>query len=80
MMKTEEIIVLALAAVAAWLIVKSGKPAAADTSTAAASWVSEIFAPDGQRYDNGWRYFSDGTVIDPSGAYYSGGVLVWSPK
>ena len=28
----------------------------------------------------GWRYFSDGTVIDPSGTYYSNGQPVWSPS
>lgn len=27
----------------------------------------------------GWRYFSDGTVIDPSGNYYVNGAIVWSP-
>jgi hypothetical protein len=27
----------------------------------------------------GWRYFSDGTVIDPSGQYYVDGQVVWSP-
>lgn len=27
----------------------------------------------------GWRYFSDGTAIDPSGNYYKGGDLIWSP-
>lgn len=32
----------------------------------------------GSSFSNGWRYFSDGTAIDPSGNYYSGGALVWS--
>ena len=27
----------------------------------------------------GWRYFSDGTVISPSGDYYQNGELVYSP-
>lgn len=27
----------------------------------------------------GWRYFSDGTVISPSGEYYQNGELVYSP-
>lgn len=27
----------------------------------------------------GWQYFSDGTVIDPSGQYYQNGQLVYSP-
>jgi len=28
----------------------------------------------------GWRYFSDGTVIDPDGNYYRNGELIWSPQ
>ena len=28
----------------------------------------------------GWRYFSDGTSIDPSGNYYRGDELIWSPE
>lgn len=28
----------------------------------------------------GWRYFSDGTVIDPQGNYYVNGSIVWSPS
>lgn len=28
----------------------------------------------------GWRYFSDGTVIDPNGVYYVNGSPVWSPS
>lgn len=27
---------------------------------------------------NGWRYFSDGTAISPSGDYYRAGVLIFS--
>ena len=27
----------------------------------------------------GWRYFSNGVAIDPSGNYYQDGNLVWSP-
>lgn len=28
----------------------------------------------------GWTYYSDGTAIDPNGAYYSGGQAVWKPQ
>lgn len=28
----------------------------------------------------GWRYFSDGTVIDPQGNYYVNGSMIWSPS
>jgi hypothetical protein len=27
----------------------------------------------------GWRYFTDGTAIDPYGAYYKNGLMVWNP-
>lgn len=27
----------------------------------------------------GWKYYSDGTVIDPYGNYYQDGQLIWSP-
>lgn len=75
-MKTEELIALALAGIAVFLIVKSGK---------AATWVSDWKAAkevlnNGQRYDNGWRYFNDGTSIDPQGNYYQGGQIIWSPS
>jgi hypothetical protein len=28
----------------------------------------------------GWQYFTDGTVIDPSGNYYRDGEIIWSPE
>jgi hypothetical protein len=70
-MKQDEMLVLGLAAIAVWLIVKgrgaaTGKPA---------GWVDKINVDN----DGGWQYFTDGTVIDPSGAYWSNGVKVWSP-
>ncbi len=82
-MKTEEVLVLALAGVAALLIVRSVKVGAGATESPGAKpagWVSEIFDGDGSSFSNGWRYFNDGTAIDPSGCYYSGGALVWCPK
>jgi len=39
----------------------------------------EISNPGGGGAE-GWRYFSDGTSIDPSGNYYQGGQLVYSPS
>ncbi|WP_426303900.1 hypothetical protein ACN9MJ_12835 [Acidovorax facilis] len=30
-------------------------------------------------YGWGWKYYSDGTAISPSGQYYLNGELVWSP-
>jgi hypothetical protein len=29
--------------------------------------------------DNGWRYYTGGTAVDPSGAYYYQGEQVWAP-
>lgn len=80
-MKTDEILILALAGVAAWLIVKAGKVGAGSTAAATrpAGWVSEIFALGGGAHDNGWRYFDDGTAIDPQGCYWNNGVRVWCP-
>jgi len=42
--------------------------------------VEPIFNPATPGQEGyGWQYFSDGTVIDPSGQYYQGGNLIWSP-
>ena len=40
--------------------------------------VTEVLN-SGAPYSNGWRYFTDGTAIDPQGNYYSNGALIWSP-
>lgn len=76
-----DMIALGLAALAVYFIVKpktaGGAPSA--TGNALASMTKEIFdAATGKRYDNGWRYFSDGTAIDPYGNYYQGGQLIWT--
>ena len=79
-MKQTEMIVLGLAGVAVYLIWQSQKSkgtAQATTTTKPTDWVSEILGTDGKRYDNGWRYFSDGTAIDPSGNYYKDGAMIW---
>lgn len=41
--------------------------------------VNEIFNLAGVPFDNGWRYYDDGTAISPEGKYYLDGKLVWSP-
>lgn len=45
------------------------------------SGTTEIFNPSKPGDESyGWKYYSDGTVIDPSGQYYdSSGSMVWSP-
>lgn len=80
-MKQDQMIALGLAAVAVYFITSKNKANASGTPktglAAVAAKVSEIFDAGGTSYSNGWRYFSDGTTIDPSGNYYQGGNLVW---
>lgn len=78
-MKQTELIALGLAGLAVYFIVKiKGKGSDAGLTSTNAARTSEIFASDGKTYDNGWRYFSDGTAIDPAGSYYQNGNLIWS--
>lgn len=75
-----QMIVLGLAGLAVWMIVQSKSKASGTASTGAKSlgqFVNEIFNVGGQAFDNGWRYFSDGTAIDPKGNYYLNGQMVW---
>jgi hypothetical protein len=87
MKKQSDLILLGLAGVAVYMIVKSqggSKMLQGLTGTASAGLrdvsktVSEILDQSGKAFDNGWRYFNDGTVIDPAGNYYQGGQLIWS--
>ena len=80
-MKNEDLMILAAAIGGALLIVKSVKAnnagAPGGTVKAIKDFATEIFGSDGASYGNGWRYFSDGTTIDPSGNYYKGGQMIW---
>lgn len=78
-MNKTEILALGLAGLAVYMIWRSqttrvNKPA--DTGKPA-SWVDEIFDAGGKAFGNGWRYFENGTAIDPSGNYYLNGQMVW---
>lgn len=81
-MKQQDAIVLGLAGLAVYLIVKDkgiklpGFTASAKTPTY--DKVTEVLDASGARYSNGWRYFSDGTSIDQLGNYYSGNQLIWT--
>lgn len=83
MKKQSDLILLGLAGVAVYMIVKSQKGSTTGTGLAAglrdvSKTVSEILDSTGKAFGNGWRYFNDGTAIDPAGNYYQGGQLIWS--
>lgn len=84
-MKTDDLMILALAGVAVWLMLKP-RTAAGTVSPVASGRVSadnlfstEIFnqALPGQA-GWGWTYFTDGVAIGPDGSYYKNGQKVWS--
>lgn len=78
-MKQPELIALGLAGLAVYFIVNAkGGKSSGGLANATAARTSEIFASNGQTFDNGWRYFSDGTAIDPAGNYYQNGNPIWS--
>jgi len=71
-MRNEEYIVLGLAGLALWFIMKgraAGVPATIQTD------FSRKVAPDYQ----GWQYFTDGVAISPEGVYYQNGKAIWTP-
>lgn len=75
-MKQQDMIVLGLAAVAVYLIAQTKKTGNTAGQTVTDK-VKEIFDSAGQAFGNGWRYFNDGTTIDPQGNYYKDGQMVW---
>lgn len=42
-------------------------------------WIDEIFSLSGTPFGNGWRYYENGTAIDPQGNYYQNGKKIWGP-
>jgi hypothetical protein len=80
-MKTDYI-ALALAGVAVYFVVTANKKTAnkttSGTGNALAEMTKEVLDSAGQAFANGWRYFTDGTSIDPYGNYYKGGQLIWT--
>lgn len=81
-MKQTEMIVLGLAGVAVYLIwqsqTKKASAATGPTRSTVDTFVDEIFNFNGQKFDNGWRYFENGVAIDPAGNYYQNGQRVWT--
>lgn len=88
-MKTQDLAILGLAGVAVYMILRSqgvsvsglvGKvsgSAGKSATGAVDSFVDEIFNASGTPFDNGWRYYENGTAIDPQGNYYFEGKLVY---
>jgi len=73
-MKTDDLIVLGLAALAVFFITKKG---GASTGSKPAGWVSEIMNnADPGEPGWGWKYYDNGVVIGPDGSYYKNGQLV----
>jgi hypothetical protein len=88
-MRNNELVVLGLAAVAVWMIVRSQGTSTTNAAARPAgrvpgglnstpTYVNEILDIGGGSYGNGWRYFDDGTAIDPQGNYYLNGQMVWA--
>jgi hypothetical protein len=85
-MKDADLIALALAGVAVWMILASrtaaGAVISAPTSRIVAPglFASEVNNPalPGQS-GYGWTYFDSGTAISPAGEYYYQGRKVWQP-
>lgn len=83
-MNNTDLLLIALAGAAVWFFSNQAKAGSSNTVMnlgKAINGISEIFtgAKSGQ-VGAGWRYFSDGTSISPTGVYYLNGVEVWAPK
>lgn len=76
-----DLLIIAAAALAVWVIVKKRPVSAAATGTAkVAGFVGEVqnnALPGQDGY--GWDYFANGAVISPDGAYWFQGQKVWQP-
>jgi hypothetical protein len=81
-MKQQEMIVLGLAGLAVYMIMQATKKGGGTTTAGGLDkFVNEVFSAGGTPFKNGWRYYDNGTAIDPQGNYYQNGQLVWSaPK
>lgn len=83
-MKQTDMIVLGLAGLAVFMIVRSQKGGATlapggggAPSNIVDNLVREIFNSSGTPFSNGWRYYDNGTAISPEGDYYFQGQLVY---
>lgn len=91
-MQKDTLIIILAAAAGLYAISKMIKPAGAaikpPTGGGTAASLNNYGNPPITQIQNsalpgqtgyGWTYYSDGTAIDPSGAYYFQGQRVWSP-
>lgn len=85
-MKADEIMLVGGALLALYVVTRpviagtsGGVAGAVQKLREAAPATQEIFETNGSTFDNGWRYYTDGTAIGPDGKYYKEGALVWSP-
>ncbi len=76
-MKKDTLMILGAAGIAFYLVNKAGGVQQATAKVV--NGATEVLNTLGQRFGNGWRYFSDGTAIDPFGSYYRNGQKIWSP-
>ncbi len=74
-MKRDNLILFGAAGVALYLVNRAGGVSA--TAQKIANGAKEILSGGKARFANGWRYFDDGTTIDPFGNYYKNGALIW---
>ncbi len=76
-MKRDTLILVGAAGVALYLVKKAGSVQGAVQNIV--QGAKEILSTTNTRFNNGWRYFDDGTAIDPFGRYYKGGQLIYTP-
>lgn len=77
-MKTEELIMLAVAgAVLLWAMKSRALVGAAVLPKDYSTEIANPSKPGDAAY--GWQYFTGGTVIDPDGSYWKDGRIVWAP-
>lgn len=77
-MKNSYLWILGAAGVALYLINKAGASTVPAAVKALTDGTTEIFNTMGKTFETGWRYFSDGTAIDPFGNYWKSGQKIWT--
>lgn len=80
-MKDKDLLVIAAAAVAVWMIVKKMPAMVGQKSVAprAAGGGQIVNNADPGEPGWGWDYFDGGVAISPNGEYFLNGQKVWSP-